>query len=839
MLCPNCGAEIAGEGESCPFCGSRPARAAGPPAARAAGPPAESPSGVARCSQCGHTNLSGDAFCVLCGAPLGGAEGASEPAVPEPLSCGQCGRENLPGSAFCVGCGAPLDGAASGAPVPVSSAPAAFATPAEPAAGAQSAAGDARQPRRKRRGCCLVLAIVGAALLIALVAFANLVARELNRVESGNGLRASTPAAVPSPTRIAAPTPVPVDGAAAPLLDTGRAVAAVSQEVGAQGGALAVLDLTSPLYGLEVQVPAGALGTGDRAMLQASVLPEPPDIGPADMLAEDPTLFDTLDALVASPPDPVLVYHPIWQAPAMLSGEWDLVSPLVILEPAGYTFRQPVRVTLPLEPEAVAAIQDPLDLLVMGRSEVDGVVNWEVVRNWSLDPQAGTVTFETTHFSGWGAWLWRKTGNALYAGYLHSFGAAELLNLQSQLPQDTLKNLVKAMVCSPKALYVDMSRAPDRFDALMFLGWGHGGSLGGGLHPDYIAMEKRLGDWLLNMSPRNNKTGTGTRAPGTVGVEEVFAHALEIADGDVFAAVLTSHSVMRLNQKRGAVQDLMRPYRPDGGDQAGAYYHLFGAAMYSFLQEHNKSTGWVEAFTPADLEGIARGWSPEMAVLFEETIFASEGGDIRGDTMEYAVDRQGVAIGSALFQMVRGMNTDQMARAYGIDRQRDCTPAQSAAAVPVPPATAVPTARAARPVVAGGGLAAAKPDGTLAIIGAYDLIANYQMVDNDLTLRFDLNGGPVTGDGEFVVSSVAGYTMQEQMRAKYTFSGTYDAAARAFAGTGETNAVEYRYGADGSVTENRAAQLFSWTATLAGNTISGTMNGNGQGVPFILTFASP
>jgi hypothetical protein len=731
-----------------------------------------------------------------------------------------------------VGCGAPLAGVASGAPVPFSSAPAAFATPAEPAADALSAAGDALQPRRKRRGCCLVLAIVGAALLIALVAFANLVARELNRVDLGNGLRASTPAA----TGIAAPTPVPADGAAAPLLDTGRAVAAVSQEVDAQGGALAVLDLTSPLYGLEVQVPAGALGTGDRASLQASFLPEPPDIDPADMLAEDPTLIDGLEALVEAPPDPSLVYHPIWQAPAMLAGDWDLVSPLIILEPAGYTFQQPVQVTLPLDPDAAASIQDPLDLLVMGRSDVDGLVTWEVVRDWTLDPQAGTVTFQTAHFSGWGAWLWRKGTNALYSGYLHSVGAGEILALEAQLPQDTLRNLVKAIVCNGNPPAMDMTHAPSRWEMLMFLGFSAGSSQNQ-LHASFGQVEQRLNTWLRSLSPRTNPGGADVRQPGTLGPEEIFARALQEANGDVFYALVATHGVLRDNRTSRPVTELYRTYRPDGGDNTGAFYHLFGSAMYAFAHEYYRDN-WMDRYVTPDAALFP--FAPGTVILGEETFFASESGDIRGDTMEYAVDRQGVAIGSALFQMVRGMNTDQMAQAYGIDRQRDCTPAQSAAAFPVPPATAaVPTAHAARPVVAGGGLAAAKPDGTLAIIGAYDLIANYQMVDNDLTLRFDLNGGPVTGDGEFVVSSVAGYTMQEQMRAKYTFSGTYDAAARAFTGTGETNAVEYRYGADGSVTENRAAQLFSWTATLAGNTISGTMNGNGQGVPFILTFASP
>ena len=56
-----------------------------------------------QCPACGQPYLSGDRFCVKCGADLPG--GAAEPPGREAPACPQCGASLRPGDVFCSKCG--------------------------------------------------------------------------------------------------------------------------------------------------------------------------------------------------------------------------------------------------------------------------------------------------------------------------------------------------------------------------------------------------------------------------------------------------------------------------------------------------------------------------------------------------------------------------------------------------------------------------------------------------------------------------------------------------------------------------------------------------------------
>jgi len=497
--------------------------------------------------------------------------------------------------------------------------------------------------------------VLGAIVVVALVVAAM---NGVGRTAPAPTSTASASGVAPTQESVSAATAAPAGG----LLDTSGAVSMAFVVIESEGGSLIVEDPSSPLMGLVIDVPAGALPGGERIGLQASYLPDPPSFQSVDLLQEDPELPARIQALVEAPPDPERAYHPYMTAPALLLGDYDLVSPVVLLEPAGVTFSRPVLVTLPLAPGTIETLEDPLELLVMGCSERDGVITWEPVPYVALDAQVDTVTFETTHFSGWMAFLWRKAGNAAYGYWLHTHGVSTLYLLEQQLPQDTLAKFLRAMVCSDAPLGADFSKAPGRWDMLMFLGYGHGGAKGQ-LDPSFYAVEQPLFDWLTGLSPKLNPNSPDTRQPGTVGIEEIFAQALKTANGDVFKALVSSHSVMRRLQKSQPVQELLRPYRPDGGDNAGAYYHLFGTAMYAYADRVYRE------------QLVSLGsWSltPGLVVALEEMFHASPGGDIRGDTMEYAVDRQGIDIGRALYDAMQVGDQNQIAREYGIDRVVDC-----------------------------------------------------------------------------------------------------------------------------------------------------------------------
>ncbi len=133
---------------------------------------------------------------------------------------------------------------------------------------------------------------------------------------------------------------------------------------------------------------------------------------------------------------------------------------------------------------------------------------------------------------------------------------------------------------------------------------------------------------------------------------DVFAGALEIERGDVYRAFLTAHNFLRASRSDGRVQAALRPIRTDGGDDAGAYYHLFGMAAYAVAFELATSVGSV---TGAQLAG-PNPLLPEVAAALEEAFVADRTGDVTGGPTEFSVDLLGARVGRRVYAAVAGQD---------------------------------------------------------------------------------------------------------------------------------------------------------------------------------------
>ena len=130
----------------------------------------------------------------------------------------------------------------------------------------------------------------------------------------------------------------------------------------------------------------------------------------------------------------------------------------------------------------------------------------------------------------------------------------------------------------------------------------------------------------------------------------LFAGALEIDRGDVYRALLTAHNVLRESRADDRVQAALRPIRTDGGDDSGAYYHLFGMAAYAVAFELATSAA---SATGAQLAGL-NPLAPEVAAALEEAFVADPTGDLTGDPTEFAVDLLGARVGRHLYAAFAG-----------------------------------------------------------------------------------------------------------------------------------------------------------------------------------------
>lgn len=398
------------------------------------------------------------------------------------------------------------------------------------------------------------------------------------------------------------------------------------------------------LSGLRIVVPPGALAKETELTVSAGLRTS--SVG---ALAEaDPMFFYSFaDYLVANLPpgstDPT--YTPLLAIAAAQP-----VGPALELGPHGQVFEVPVEIILP--PDLVGEVGD--DLLLTALRSASGT--WEICDD--VTASGGTLRVPVSHFSD--LKVIRVARNIISnpsAGVDPGWLAAAQTKLGAAPLAATERAILRLLACEGSGLVrADQSKLPSNLaDVLNYLGRDVGG-IGDATAEQVI---KGLEDYV-DAQRRAQVAGGQRNSKHFVTMEALLEEALRLTKFDAFQALVAVHGVLRDNRtQEGQIgnpfQDALGLLRGDGGDEDGARYHYFGAAIYSFVYAHQRETvARLVAENPLDLVPRMRNAAvsfvtpdPETTVRLEE---AWVSGDIFSDVMEYAVNLQGAAFGRALYE---------------------------------------------------------------------------------------------------------------------------------------------------------------------------------------------
>lgn len=391
----------------------------------------------------------------------------------------------------------------------------------------------------------------------------------------------------------------------------------------------------------------------------------------SDLLRGEPALLVALNDAVWSPTARSRVV-PQQLALALLMG-MDFAGPAIRLEPAGARFPKPVEVSVPL---ALLSVPPGSALVPVLRDEGG---TWEVLSDFSIDEAAGVVRVRVPHFSvlqflsilpgvfgsmvvakvpyvgkvvGTAVTAKQKVTNAYFAALnidlLRDLVEHERVTLPSV--DTTLREFIAAASCARQPLKkLTANVDPVRLTAYL-ASYEHGPEIQSGYGRQGNAVEVYLASWFsfrlkeLARRPYADTTAAwqkvAWRGEQTLSYADVFGKALELTSGNVWRALVASHNFLRTIHKNDAsardiYNHVLRPYRGDGRDEAGAAYHFFGTALYAYAYASWRATPMVTS---------------ESAILIEEGIWS---GDIHSDPRETAVDLQGADLGARLYGELR------------------------------------------------------------------------------------------------------------------------------------------------------------------------------------------
>ena len=473
----------------------------------------------------------------------------------------------------------------------------------------------------------------------------------------------------------------------------------------ASGGRIAVQDASSPLNGLVIDIPGGALD--EDKTFKIGYVKTPPELDFSGVAQGDMSQFvklsERVDKLNEQNPD--YGYHPFWTQYLLSQSESLNASPVISIEPSGYHFQKPVQVTIPL-PGEIPYDFDPDGIMVLsGTRQQDGSVQWEILTDFTVNQAQKTVTVQAGHFSliGLVATKVAIIGGATvllvgiplmaYTAGVASYRTVaawkyDLIDTATKNLRDvkvTYKDFVKAVVCSGKNPTVNPAQMPHPNWLLWYLGGFRGDTPRAWLTEKRLltGLEGNLESWLLakyNAAKKEYETTGETKQirdngqPKDVPVQyhtitlaDLFSKAMEMTNGDVGRALLLCHNTLRGvdGEKRGTVhiQSMVENYRGDGLDESGSRYHFFGMATYTYVLENwLKNKTFLENFVPVS--------TPGGAVDVEEKVISQ--GHICRDPKEYVVDMHGIVTGKLLFTNITGKSIETLAKEFGIDPEKDC-----------------------------------------------------------------------------------------------------------------------------------------------------------------------
>ncbi|HUS65229.1 MAG TPA: FHA domain-containing protein [Kofleriaceae bacterium] len=503
-------------------------------------------------------------------------------------------------------------------------------------------------PPATKRGWVLPATLIGVVVVGGATAIAVVATRKDEKSSS------PSPSPSPTPTPSTIPSTIPSTSTTTTTIP-GAPVPATFQASPA-GTDYSVTQPGSPIDRIHVSVPPGAI---DAPVDIQITWREPPPGDPTDTFEQHPELLTAVEAEIEARnaiPGGGRV-HPIWGPMQLLGAPRTRLLPDIVLEPAGTTFKKPVRIDLPL-PASLPADATSGDLLVV--HEAGGRL--EVAHNVTLDRAGQRIQLEVGHFSSFGTFF----VNAIKYPFRRTsmWWDDRVDSDTAKLPADIPGRFTRTLLCEGGTWTATPSTMPTLWSTLMYLGFE-------GSRLSSKSAETKMSTWMTDVFERRRK---GEQVDA-ITVEALYARALRETNNDVFMALVAAHNVLRDNRDRPTVQGAMAPFRGDGGDERGARYHLFGAAIYSYVHAYQTANG---GYTDV----MRRLLRPQLTIEAEEGVVS---GDIESDSMEFAVDLQGMKMGKQLFEQAQ-KSRGQLVQETGF-QSRDCPESLATKATKKPPAT--------------------------------------------------------------------------------------------------------------------------------------------------------
>lgn len=395
-------------------------------------------------------------------------------------------------------------------------------------------------------------------------------------------------------------------------------VAETTETIGPDGGRMVIPESDGAGAGIALKVPAGALGGETELTVSAS----PGRVGGlVDLAGEEPGVWSALSDYALDDEDTLV--HPVF-GPLVLASLSEMTGPVIDFGPSGLKLGQPAEVVVPLGLVDLPEGTVPVVLL-----EGDG--GWEVIDGARVDSKRGVLRFEVSHFSR--SFIGRIFDNLVSnptASVTSQQYEQALASLSAGPADDVSDGVLRAILCREGVAF-NPAAVPDASTVLDYLGFESGRI---GQAPAGAGMRIRE----VLRTHFQDARAAGNPTPHDFSFDMLLQLALDETGGDPFQALVLAHDVLRDNRNSPVVQDVMANVRGDDGDERGARYHLLGTAVYSFAYEHLRATDQTGTFWPP---------RPETVVRWEE---AWVSGDIRTDTVEYAVDRLGARLGRDLYR---------------------------------------------------------------------------------------------------------------------------------------------------------------------------------------------
>ena len=401
--------------------------------------------------------------------------------------------------------------------------------------------------------------------------------------------------------------------------------------IGSEGGEITVPYDDELIAGTMLTIPSGAVNSEVTFTLQG----EPEGTGPTTLqeAAESANTFHS--ALVNFAVDNVenTYFHPMY-GPVLLISSESFIGHGIRFSPANQTFNTPLTASIPLD---LLSIDTNEKVMAMLQSE-DGT--WEAL-SADINNSTSMINTQIHHFSSLRFLNYFSIiGPALF--HLDSYQILSGIETANEfLPHDTFEQTLQAAICTSVPLQTDLDNVIDEYALLDELMIGSGPAANS-------TTTGLLYTWL------QDKYNDSNVSDGSITFAQLYAKALEIENGNIYKALATTNAVLSVHRHSPYTERVVEKFRGDGGDETGARYHFFGAALHAFVHEYHREHDGLSNII----------YDPEAMVTVEEHIVS---GDIFSDTTEYAVDLKGVVFGRELYHKMQGKSKEELIEAFDLE----------------------------------------------------------------------------------------------------------------------------------------------------------------------------